>query len=217
VLDLWCERIVTPRLRGEASLSRDLDDCGVGFQHRAAAARVQQVVVTRLAKWALALEPRKTRLVAFGRLAERKAREPGKRPATVAFRGLTHDCTRNHQGHFKVGWKTDKTRLRRSLANWHQLRPRIRHEPRKAQVAQRNHALRGHYAYDGVAGNLRRLQRLYANVERYWRRRRSSRRRKGLLRGDTFQQIKRAYALQRPKRFLPYTRIKSYAVLSSKV
>jgi hypothetical protein len=32
-----------------------------------------------------------------------------------------------------------------------------------------------------------------------------------------FQQIKRAYPLLRPKLFLPYTRIKSYAVLSSSV
>jgi RNA-directed DNA polymerase len=43
-----------------------------------------------------------------------------------------------------VGWKTDKTRLRRSLANLHQLLQRMRHEPLKAQVAQLNQALRGH-------------------------------------------------------------------------
>jgi hypothetical protein len=112
-----------------------------------------------------------------------------------------------------VGWTTDKTRLRRSLANVHQLRQRIRHEPLKAQVAQLNQALRGHDAYDGVAGNLRSLQRLYANVERYWRKMRSSRSRQGMIRWDVFQQIKSAYPLQRPKLFLPYTRIKSYAVL----
>jgi len=213
VLDLWFERIVKPRLRGEAYLIRYMDDFVVCFQHRADAERFQQVLVKRLAKFALALEPSKTRLVAFGRFAERKAREQGKRPETFAFLGLTHYCTRNHQGHFKVGWKTDKTRLRRSLANLHQLLQRIRHEPLKAQVAQLNQALRGHYAYYGVAGNLRSLQRLYANVERYWRRMLSSRSRKGLIRWDTFQQIKRAYPLQRPKLFLPYTRIKSYAVL----
>ena len=116
-----------------------------------------------------------------------------------------------------MGWKTDKTRLRRSLANFHQLLQRMRHEPLKAQVAQLNQALRGHYAYYGVAGNLRSLQRLYANVERYWRNMLSSRSRTGLIRWDVFQQLKSAYPLQRPKLFLPYTRIKSYAVLSSRV
>ena len=192
-------------------------DFVVCFQHRADAERFQQVLVKRLATFALALEPNKTRLVAFGCCAERKARGQGKRPATFAFLGLTHDCTRNHQGHFKVGWKTDKTRLRRRLANCHQLLQRIRHEPLRAQVAQLNQALRGHYAYDGVAGNLRSLQRLYANVERYWRSMLRSRSRKGLIRWDIFQQMKCAYPLQRPKLFLPYTRIKSYAVLSSSV
>jgi RNA-directed DNA polymerase len=155
--------------------------------------------------------------VAFGRVAERKARGQGKRPETFTFLGLTHDCTRNHQGHFKVGWKTDKTRLRRSLANVHQLLQRIRHESLKAQVAQLNQALRGHYAYDGVAGNLRGLQRLYANVERYGRKMLSRRSRTGLIRWAVFQQMKRAYPLQRPKLFLPYPRIKSYAVRSSSV
>jgi RNA-directed DNA polymerase len=89
VLDLWFERIVKPRLRGEAYLIRYMDDFVVCFQHRADAERFQQVLVKRLAKFALALEPSKTRLVAFGRFAERKAREQGKRPETFAFLGLT--------------------------------------------------------------------------------------------------------------------------------
>jgi hypothetical protein len=68
-----------------------------------------------------------------------------------------------------------------------------------------------------VAGNLRSLQRLYDNVERYWRTMLSRRNRKGMIGWDVFQQMKRVYPLQRPKLFLPYTRIKSDAVLSSRV
>ena len=71
VLDLWVERIVKPRLRGEAYLSRYLDDFVVCFQHRADAERFQRVLAKRLAKCAFALEPNPTRLVAFGRVAER--------------------------------------------------------------------------------------------------------------------------------------------------
>ena len=153
----------------------------------------------------------------FGRFAERKARGQGKRPETVAFLGLTHSCPRNHQGHCKGGWKTDQTRRRRSLANLYQLLQLLRHEPLKAQVAQLNQALRCHYASYGVADHLRSLQRLYANVERYWRNMLSRRSRTGMSRWDVCQQMKRAYPLQRPKRFLPYPRIKSYAVRSSSV
>jgi RNA-directed DNA polymerase len=217
VLDRWCDRIGKPRLHGAAYLMRSRDDVVVCVQHRADAERFQQGLGTRLATFAFALEPKKTRRVAFGRVAERKARGQGKRPETCTFLGLTHDYPRNHQGHFKVGWKTDQTRLRRRLANVHQLRQRSRHEPLQAQVAPRNQALRGHDAYDGVAGHVRSLQRLDANVERYWRKMLSSRRRQGMIRWDVFQQMKRAYPLQRPTLFLPDTRIKSDAVRDSRV
>jgi RNA-directed DNA polymerase len=155
--------------------------------------------------------------VACGRVAERKARGPGKRPETFTFLGLTHDGTRHHPGHFKGGGKTDKTRLRRRLATFHQRLQRMRHDPLHAQVAPLNHARRGHSAYDGVAGNWRSLQRLDANVERYWRPMLSRRRRTGMSRWDVFPPIQSAYPLPRPKRFLPSTRITSYAVLSSRV
>ena len=42
VLDLWFERVVKPRLRGEAYLVRYIDDFVVCFQYRADALRFQQ-------------------------------------------------------------------------------------------------------------------------------------------------------------------------------
>ena len=53
-----------------------------------------------------------------------------------------------------MGWKTAKTRLQRSLTTFQQLLQIIRHEPLKDQVVQINQALRGHYAYYGIAGNV---------------------------------------------------------------
>ena len=47
---------------------------------------------------------------------------------------------------------------------------RIRHHTISEQVGEINAALRGHYAYYGVAGNLRSLVKVYRVVERYWRR-----------------------------------------------
>src|SRR4029450_9023963 len=48
----------------------------------------QQALAKRLAKFARALEPTKTRLVAFGRFAERDAKRHGKRRGAVTVRGL---------------------------------------------------------------------------------------------------------------------------------
>jgi group II intron reverse transcriptase/maturase len=213
VLDLWFERVVRPRLQGEAYLVRYVDDFVVCFEYQSDAQRFEQVLVKRLAKFALALEPDKTRLVSFGRFAARDAQRQGKRPETFTFLGFTHYCTRNRQSNFKVGWKTDKSRLRRSLAKFHQQLQIIRHEPLAEQVWQINQLLRGHYGYYGVAGNLGSLQRVYSNVERYWRNMLSSRSRAGQVRWDVFLRIKRKYPLQRPKLILPYVRIKQYAVL----
>jgi RNA-directed DNA polymerase len=55
VLDLWFERVVKPRLRGEAYLVRYIDDFVLCFQYRADALRVQEVLRKRLAKFSLTL------------------------------------------------------------------------------------------------------------------------------------------------------------------
>ena len=73
VLDLWFERVVKPRLRGEAYLVRYIDDFVICFQYREDAERVQAVLSKRLNKFALALEPSKTKLIKFGRFAQREA------------------------------------------------------------------------------------------------------------------------------------------------
>ena len=171
------------------------------------------MLAKRLAKFALTLEPTKTRLVAFGRFAERDAKRYGKRRETLTFLGLTLYYTRNRRGNFKAGWRTDKSRLRCSLAKFHQLLQIIRHEPLQDQAEQINQGLRGHYAYYGIAGNVGSLLGVYRHVERYWREMLSSRSQKGKVRWEVFLAIKRRYPLQRPKLSLPYTRLKQYAVL----
>jgi RNA-directed DNA polymerase len=95
VLDLWFERVVKPRLCGEAYLIRYIDDFVICFQYRGDAERVLEVLRKRLEKFALALEPSKTKLIEFGRFAERDARARGQRPATLYFLDFTHYCARN--------------------------------------------------------------------------------------------------------------------------
>ena len=115
VLDLWFERVVKSRLRGEARLVRYIDDFVICFQYRSDAIRVQDALRLRLGKFGLTLEPTKTKLVEFGRFAQRHASKRGrKRPETIYFLGLTLYCTRNLKGNFKVGMRTEKSRLRRS-------------------------------------------------------------------------------------------------------
>jgi retron-type reverse transcriptase len=115
-LDLWFERVAKPRLRGEAYVVRYIDDFVLCLQYRADALRVQKGLCQRLRKLGLTLEPTKTKLVEFGRFAQRHASKRGRnRPQTIYFLGFTLYCTRNRKGNFRVGLRTEKSRLRRSL------------------------------------------------------------------------------------------------------
>jgi RNA-directed DNA polymerase len=168
VLDLWFERVVKPRLRGEAYLVRYIDDFVLCFQYREDAVRVQGALCKRLGKFGLTLEPTKTKLVEFGRFAQRHAGKRGrKRPETIYFLGFTLYCASNRKGNFRVGLRTEKSRLRRALMRLQDQMRRMRHSPIREQVDYLNQMLRGHYAYYGIAGNIRSLRKVHRAVERY--------------------------------------------------
>ncbi len=88
VLDLWFERAVKPRLKGEACMVRYVDDFVLCFQYRADALRVQDALSRRLGKFGLALAPEKTKLVEFGRFAHVHAGKREKTPGDHIFSGL---------------------------------------------------------------------------------------------------------------------------------
>jgi group II intron reverse transcriptase/maturase len=214
VLDLWFECVAKPRLRGEAYLVRYIDDFVVCFQYRADALRVQKALCQRLRRFGLTLEPTKTKLVEFGRFAQRHASKRGRnRPQTIYFLGFTLYCTRNRKGNFRVGLRTEKSRLRRALMRLQDQMRRMRHLSIREQATILNSMLRGHYVYYGIAGNIRALQRVHRAVERYWRIMLSSRSWKGEVLWKQFQQIKERFPLVRPKLYLPYSELQALAVL----
>lgn len=214
VLDLWVERGVKSRLRGEACLVRYIDDFVLCFQYREDALRVQEALCKRLGKFGLNLEPSKTKLVEFGRFAQTHAPKRGrKRPETIYFLGFPLYCTRNQKGNFKVGMRTEKSRLQRGLAHLRDLMRRMRHLALREQVINLDRVLRGHYAYYGIAGNFRALQKVHRFVERYWHKMLNSRSRKEHIRWEIFHQIKVRYPLPRPKLHLPYRALQALAVL----
>ena len=213
-LDLWFERVVKPRLRGEACMVRYIDDFVLCFQYRADALRAQAALEKRLRKFSLTLEPKKTKLVEFGRFADRHASKRGlKRPETIYFLGFTLYCTRNQKGNFGIAMRTEKTRLRRALMHLQNQMRQMRHLSLPDQVKHLNQMLRGHYAYYGIGGNFRALQRVHRAVERYWRKMLSSRSWHGTVYWKQFQRIKAQFPLLRPKLYLPYRELQALAVL----
>jgi RNA-directed DNA polymerase len=109
---------------------------------------------------------------------------------------------------------TEKSRLKRSLPSLQELMRRIRHYKISDQAGEINIVLRGHYAYYGVAGNLRSLVKVYRAVARYWRKMLRSRSWAGrCLTWDAFNQIKERIPLLKPKLRLPYGKLQALAVL----
>jgi RNA-directed DNA polymerase len=176
--------------------------------------RVQEALEKRLRKFSLTLEPTKTKLVEFGRFAHRHASKRGrKRPETIYFLGFTLYCTRNHKDNFRIAMLTEKSRLRRALMRLQDQMRRMRHLSLQEQANHLNQMLRGHYAYYGIAGNLRALLRVHRAVERYWRKMLSSRSWHGAIRWEQFHRIKEQFPLLRPKLYLPYRELQAIATL----
>jgi RNA-directed DNA polymerase len=213
VLDLWVEKVVKPRMRGEMYLTRFIDDFVVCFQYHSDAIRFQKALEKRLTKFSLEIEPSKTRLIEFGRFAEKWRRSRGKRVETFYFLGFTWYCSRNRNGGFKVGMKTEKKRLQRGHSNLKVLLKRIRHQELREQKEAINRVLRGHYRYYGVGGNTKALSGIYFNTMKMWRKTLSSRSQTGKLNWNKFNKILKSFPLERPKLYIPYTRIESMAIL----
>jgi RNA-directed DNA polymerase len=212
--ELHAMRVVKSRLRGEAYLVRYIDDFVLCFQYREDALRVQDALRKRLGKFGLTLEAKKTKLVEFGRFAQKYASKRGrKRPETIYFLGFTLYCTHNRKSNFRVGFRTEKSRLRRALMRLQDQMRRMRHSPLGAQAERLNQMLRGHYAYYGIAGNLRALRKVHRAVECYWRKMLSSRSWKGKVWWKQFQQIKERFPLLRPKLYLPYGDLQALVLL----
>jgi len=110
--------------------------------------------------------------------------------------------------------RTEKSRLRRSLLSLQELMRHVRHHKIGDQASDINAALRGHYAYYGVAGNIRALFKVYRATERYWHRMLRSRSwAASRMTWNKFNQIKKRTPLLRPKLRLPHRELQALAVL----
>ena len=88
------------------------DDFVVCFQYREAAERFLQDLRARLKKFGLCLHPDKTRLIEFGRFAERDRRKRNEgRPKMFDFLGFTHYCRKTRKGGFGLGRKPIAKRM----------------------------------------------------------------------------------------------------------
>ena len=213
VLDLWIEKVVKPKMQGEIYYVRYLDDFVLCFQYQSDARRFQNVLSKRLSKFSLSLEPSKTRLIKFGRFAERDHSNRNTKPKTINFLGFIFYCSKNRFNRFKVGIKTEKSRLRRSFSKMKEVLRRYRHEPLSRQRKRINVMLLGHFRYYGIAGNWHAIKCFFNFTTRYWRKMLSSRSQNGKLTWENFNKYLQKFPLCKPRIYLPYRNIEMLACL----
>ena len=113
---LWAMRWRRREATGDMIIVRYADDFIIGFQHEADARRFLDEMRERLGKFALSLQPEKTRLIEFGRFAaERRKRRGLGKPETFNFLGFTFICGKTRQDKFQIKRKTRRDRMRAKL------------------------------------------------------------------------------------------------------
>lgn len=158
VFDLWVQRWRTRHEAGDVVVVRFADDFVVGFEHREEAVRFLTELRERFARFGLTLHPDKTRLIEFGRCADRnrRGRSEGK-PETFNFLGFTHSCSKTRAGRFTVLRQTMGRRWQAKLQEVSaELRRRL-HAPLPEQGAYVRAVMMGHTRYYGVPRNPPRL------------------------------------------------------------
>jgi group II intron reverse transcriptase/maturase len=168
VLDLWIDAW-RKRAEGEVIIVRYADDFVLGFREEADARRCLGDLKDRFTKFGLELHPEKTRLIEFGRHAEKRRHDRGDGPPeTFDFLGFTHICGKTRRGVFTIHRRTARKKFQASLAKIKENLSRFRHADLRKTGAWLQSVLRGWYQYYAVPGNFPRLSQFRDAVQDMW-------------------------------------------------
>ena len=181
VLDLWFEKKVKPRLKGEAYYVRYADDFLIMFQYEEDAIRVMNVLSKRLGKFSLEVAVEKTRILPFGRCKGTKEK--------FDFLGFTFYNTLTRTEKYRVGIMTSKKKLKakkQAARQW--LRTRLT-MPVADTMRTLALVIKGHCNYYGVNGNFNSIQKFWKYLKYATYRMLNRRDQKGRFKYDKFLRV----------------------------
>jgi len=175
VIDVWLEEVVKSHCAGKVAWFRYADDLVICCEYGRDALRVRKALSGRLARYKLALNEQKTRLVGFTR-----PRNGHPNPDVFDFLGFTFYWGRSRKGSPTPKVKTCGNRMRSKLKAVNTWGRSIRSRyPLNHIWAVFCSKLRGHIQYYGVSFNFRAVQNFQEKATRIlfkWLNRRSQRR-----------------------------------------
>lgn len=188
VLDLWFEKAIKPKLRGEAYYVRYADDFLILFQYENEAQAVLNILRNRLGKFSLELAEEKTRILPIGRFKGRKE--------DFDFLGFTFYNTTTRGGKYRLGIRSSKKKLkakRQAAKEW--LRTRLT-KPVAETMKLLASIIRGHCNYYGINGNFHAIQNFWKYLKYSTYRMLNRRDQKGKLKYLKFLRIWDYYILE---------------------
>ena len=190
VLDLWFEKGIKPKLKGEAYLVRYCDDFIIMFQYENEAQIVYELLKERLKKFNLELAEDKTRILPFGRFKGNKE--------SFDFLGFTHYNSKTRTGKYTIQHKISKKKKKAKKQAMKQWLKENMHENLVDVIERLNKKLVGMYAYYGINGMFNDLLGLYKYVK-YELYRVMCRRSQKKIRKDKYNTILERIPIARPK------------------
>ena len=176
----WFNDVVKPQLRGYAGAVVYADDFVVCFQYKDEAEQFYKRLKHRMEYFGLELEENKSRLIEFGRFAERDRRNRGQgKPETFDFLGFTHYCSKSRNGKFRVKRKTSKKKFTKKCKEVNRWLADMRTLPLQEIIKRVNSMLVGYFHYYGITDNSKAISDFKYIVRKLlfkWLNRRSQRR-----------------------------------------
>jgi group II intron reverse transcriptase/maturase len=205
VLDLWVRSWRKRQAHGEMYVVRYADDFVMAFQREEDARAMRSALAERLAKFGLELHPGKTRVIEFGRNAQRDREQRGlSKPETFEFLGFVHIARTDTKGGFQLKRYTSRKKRRAKLASLKEEAERRRHHRVVEQQAWLSRVLDGHYRYYGVPNNSRYLQKFRKAVYRMWLRSLQRRSQRARMTVDARRAFAKRFPLPRPRIHHPW-------------
>lgn len=190
VLDMWFEKRIKPKLKGEAYLVRYCDDFIIMFQYENEAQEVYELLKERLKKFKLELAEDKTRIIPFGRFKGNKE--------SFDFLGFTHYNSKTRTGKYTIQHKISKKKKKvkkQAIKKW--LKENM-HDNLVDIIERLNRKLVGMYAYYGINGMFSDLMGLYKYVE-YGLYRMMCRRSQKKIKSEKYKLILERIPIAKPK------------------
>ena len=199
----WFNDVVKPQLRGYAGAVVYADDFVVCFQYKDEAEQFYKRLKHRMEYFGLELEENKSRLIEFGRFAERDRRNRGQgKPETFDFLGFTHYCSKSRNGKFRVKRKTSKKKFTKKCKEVNRWLADMRTLPLQEIIKRVNSMLVGYFHYYGITDNSKAISDFKYIVRKLlfkWLNRRSQRR---SYNWGQFNDMLRDYPLATPRTYV---------------